>query len=197
MTRLSRPWCGLIDISLLLENLSACFCSAGWYRRVPASRAIFAFRVIFVLFLVLTRVKTTLQYLCMIETSETEQTYLLRSVVWKGIGYCLYASLYLILSFLCLILTQFPILCALEEHSCHVRRLAMRLYYLHRGVVSGVRFRIRKIWSAVDSTPSLQEAMQHCRHACRRCTHCFVRLPHLTIAIDFVNIHLSRDFPLY
>ena len=120
MTRLSRPWCGLIDISLLLENLSACFCSAGWYRRVPASRAIFAFRVIFVLFLVLTRVKNTLQYLCMIETSETEQTYLLRSVVWKSIGYCLYASLYLILSFLCLILTQFPILCALEEHSCSV-----------------------------------------------------------------------------
>ena len=28
--------------------------------------------------------------------------------------------------------------------------------------------------SAVDSTPSLHEALQHCRHSCWRCTHCFV-----------------------
>ena len=29
----------------------------------------------------------------------------------------------------------------------YVRRLALRVYYLHRGVVSGIRFRISKIWS--------------------------------------------------
>ena len=40
------------------------------------------------------------------------------------------------LSLRCLILTQFPI-----------RGLALCVYYLHRGVVSGIRLRIRKIWS--------------------------------------------------
>ena len=68
ITRLSRSWCGLIDISLVLENRSAYFCSAGWHRRVPASTAIFASRAISGLLPFWTRVKTTLQYTCKIET---------------------------------------------------------------------------------------------------------------------------------
>ena len=36
---------------------------------------------------------------------------------------------------------------SLFSRNTHVRRLALHVYYLHRGVVSGIRFRIRKIWS--------------------------------------------------
>ena len=36
---------------------------------------------------------------------------------------------------------------SLLSRNTHVRRLALRVYYLHRGVVSGICFRIRKIRS--------------------------------------------------
>ena len=65
--------------------------------------------------------------------------------MWKGIGYCLCVSLH---SILVLGLPYFDsIPDSLLSRNTHVRRLALRVYYLHRGVVSGMRFRIRKIWS--------------------------------------------------
>ena len=65
----------------------------------------------------------------------------------KSIGYCLCVSFHSILD---LALTCFDsIPDSLLSRNTHVRRLALRVYYLHRGVVSGIRFRIRKIWSTL------------------------------------------------
>ena len=41
---------------------------------------------------------------------------------------------------------------SLLSRNTHVRRLALRVYYLHRGVVSGIRFRIRKILSRLPAS---------------------------------------------
>ena len=65
--------------------------------------------------------------------------------MWKGIGHCLCVSLH---SIFVLALAYFDsIPDSLLSRNIHVRRLALRVYYLHRGVVSGIRFRIRKISS--------------------------------------------------
>ena len=65
--------------------------------------------------------------------------------MWKGIGYCLRVSLH---SIFVLDLPYFDsIPDTLLSRNTHVRGLALCVYYLHRGVVSGIRLRIRKIWS--------------------------------------------------
>ena len=40
----------------------------------------------------------------------------------------------------------------------------------------------------VDSTSSLQEALQHSRHPCWRCTHCFVNMYHLAPGASISNV---------
>ena len=62
--------------------------------------------------------------------------------MWKGIGYCLpFHSIFV------LALAYFDsIPDSLLLRNIHVRRLELRAYYLHRLVVSGICFRIRKIW---------------------------------------------------
>ena len=64
----------------------------------------------------------------------------------KGIiGFCLCVSFH---SIFVLALPYFDsIPDSLLSRNTHVRRLALRVYYLHRRVVSGIRFRVRKIWS--------------------------------------------------
>ena len=65
--------------------------------------------------------------------------------MWKGIGYCLCVSLH---SIFVLDLPYFDSIAdSLLSRNIHVRRLALRVYYLHRGVVSRICFRIREIWS--------------------------------------------------
>ena len=72
---------------------------------------------------------------------ETEQTYPLRSVVWKGIGYCICVSLHSIFVLALPYFDSFPD--SLLSRNTHVRRTLSRVYHLlRRGVVSGI-FHVR------------------------------------------------------
>ena len=98
------------------------------------------------------------------DTIESEQTYMLRSVVWKGIGHCLCDSLHSIFAFALPYFDSIPD--SLLSRKTHVRRVALRVYYLlHREVVSGIRFRICKIRSRLPpSRGRVRDISCACEH---------------------------------